>query len=157
MADDATTKEKNNEPSVVQPFKHQHQQMMVKGRAVRVRISENRNNRTVIGVIRIQDWNKKERMFRAFKFGGMCWGAALVAVFIPLLHFILVPGFLIAGPIVAYFIAGQESRVLGGEGICPSCHAPLILAPAGLHFPISDLCTRCQSSVKIESWDSSNI
>ncbi|MEO5970783.1 MAG: hypothetical protein ABIQ95_12725, partial [Bdellovibrionia bacterium] len=84
-----------------------HQQMMKKGVGVRVRIAQSRSDQIVEGLIRVQSWNKKERLIRAFKFGGLCWVAAGLSVFIPLLHFILVPGFFIAGPILAYFILGQ--------------------------------------------------
>jgi hypothetical protein len=136
----------------IQSFKHQ--QMMKKGLGMRVRIAQDRSTQIEEGLIRIQSWNKRERLVRALKSGGLCWIAALVSIFIPLLHFILVPGFLIAGPILVYFIFGQENRVLGGEGVCPFCHAPLILASATLNFPISDLCTDCHNSLKIEPWDS---
>lgn len=128
-------------------------EMVKKGRELRVRIAENRNDRSLEGVIQVQSWDKKERILRALKFGGLCWAAALVAVFIPLLHFILVPGFLLGGPILAYLIAGQESRVLGGEGTCPFCLAPLIIAPAALRFPLSDICNKCHNSLNIQPWD----
>lgn len=118
---------------------------------LRVRISGNRNDTISEGVIRIQTWSKKERTARAIKYGGLCWVGALASIVIPLLHFILVPGFLIAGPILAFVLLGQESMVLGGEGICPNCHASLPIASATLNFPISDLCTHCQTPLKIES------
>lgn len=128
-----------------------HKKMMKCGRGVRVYVKGDSEEATTQGQIRIQDWNQRERTLRALKFGGACWGAALVSIIIPLLHFLLVPVFLLAGPIVAFIVMGQKSVVLGGEGICPKCQAFLPIARAALRFPISDLCTCCQSSVKIES------
>lgn len=80
----------------------------------------------------------------------MCWGAAIVAVFIPFLHFFLVPGFLLAGPVVVFVLMGQESVILGGEGTCPHCKADLPIARASHRFPFSDLCTSCQCSVTVD-------
>jgi hypothetical protein len=124
-----------------------HQKMMKLGRGMKVRISEGLNFKE--GEIRVQSWDKSERVARAFKFGGMCWGAAIVCVLIPLLHFILVPGFLLAGPILAYFVLGQETVVLGGQGTCPHCQSFLPIARAAYQFPHSDLCTHCQHSLEI--------
>ena len=105
---------------------------------------------STLGEIRVQDWNPRERAVRALKSGAACWMAALVSIIIPLLHFVLVPGFLIAGPILAYVVFGQEKVVLSGEGTCPKCREILPIARSAYRFPISDLCTRCQCSVKIE-------
>lgn len=124
--------------------------MLSEQESLPVSIRSERNSQTSKGEILIQFWNKKERTKRALKFGGMCWGFAIVCVFIPLLHFILVPGFLIAGPIVAFVVLSRESAILGGKGLCPYCNAALPIARAPYRFPISDLCTQCQSSLKIE-------
>jgi hypothetical protein len=56
------------------------------------------------GKLRIQHWDQQERIARAFKWFGLFFGLAIVCIFIPLLHFILVPSFLIATPIVTFFI-----------------------------------------------------
>ena len=96
-----------------------HEKMMKCGRGAKVYLKGGYEEVTTPGEIRIQDWSQRERTVRALKFGGACWGAALVSIIIPLLHFILVPGFLLAGPILAFIIIGQENVVLGGEGTCP--------------------------------------
>jgi hypothetical protein len=58
------------------------------------------NEKKTIGIAQIQEWNQKERLKRALKTLGISWGLAIVSVLIPLAHFILVPGFLLAGPFV---------------------------------------------------------
>ena len=130
-----------------------HAKMMKCGYGLKVTLRGNYEGISTPGEIRIQHWNKRERMFRALKLGGACWGAALIAIIIPLLHFILVPGFLIAEPIVAFFIFGQESVILGGEGICPKCQAFVPIVRTSLRFPISELCSHCQCGLKIEPLD----
>ena len=79
-----------------------------------------------------------ERMRRATLGWGACWGLAIVAVFIPLLHFILVPALLIAGPLVARSRWNEKATVLGARGVCPGCGKPQSIAlkqPAGEAMP----------------------
>jgi hypothetical protein len=126
-----------------------HSKMMKSGKGVQVTIVGYPDANTVTGEIRVQFWRKRERVVRALKAGGACWGMAIVTVFIPLMHFVLVPTLLLAGPIMVYLTIRQESVVLGGEGTCPNCKAFLPIAQAAYHFPISDMCTKCQSNIKI--------
>lgn len=105
---------------------------------------------TTPGEVRIQIWDKKARLKRATKFWGAFWLMALVSVFIPGLHFILVPALLIIGPMIAWTIYQQDRVILGGEGKCPDCGATLQIARAQDHWPLSDLCTQCYRTVKIQ-------
>ncbi|MCM2277621.1 MAG: hypothetical protein NDJ89_06050 [Oligoflexia bacterium] len=105
------------------------------------------------GELWLREWTRRERMLRALKFGGGSWGLALVSVFLPLLHFVLVPAFLIAGPLVAFFVFNQESLVLGGKGKCPHCGGDFSIRRGAPRFPISDLCTRCQRTVLVRAGD----
>ncbi len=122
------------------------EQILVKS----VQIAGERGEPPTSGQVQVLFWSKKERTLRALKFGGMCWGAAVISVIFPLVHFVLVPGFLLAGPIVVYLVMRQESVIVGGEGTCPRCKAALPIARTSYRFPFSDLCTQCQSSVKVE-------
>lgn len=117
---------------------------------IRVQIREEHGVKASEGIIRVQSWTKKQRTLRAIKFCLIFWGLALGSVLLPLLHFILVPAFFLAGPILAIFTMGRESVLLGGEGTCPSCQAPLPIARSAPRFPVSDLCTKCQRAVRIE-------
>lgn len=67
--------------------------------------------------------SRQDRLVRAAQGWGICWGAAIVAVFMPLLHFILVPSLLLAGPVVASFRWRETATVLGVRGTCPGCGA----------------------------------
>jgi hypothetical protein len=126
-----------------------HQKLMKSGVGMRVHIADDRNHPATSGEIRVQFWTNRERTLRAIKLGGLCWCAALISVIIPLLHFVLVPSLLLAGPILAFIVLGQRSVVLGGEGICPNCQAFLPIARTAYQFPISDICAKCYSSLKI--------
>lgn len=102
------------------------------------------------GEVQIQTWDPQAQMKRAVKAGLACLGAAVVSVFLPLAHFVLVPGFLLASPFVFFFILKQESVVLGGKGTCPECQKPFDIVRSPNRFPMSDLCSHCKRPVRIE-------
>lgn len=65
--------------------------------------------------------NLGQRIARAF--GGLIasWAAAIVSIFIPVAHFILVPGFLVLGVTWAVLRSRERERLLRLRGICPRC------------------------------------
>ena len=50
-----------------------------------------------------------------------CWAAAAVAVFIPVAHFILVPGLAIGGLVWAAVELRARERLVRVHGVCPRC------------------------------------
>lgn len=100
--------------------------------------------------VSILEWSPRQRTIRAFKALGICWGLALFCVFIPVLHFILVPLFFLGGPIAAYVLYRREKTLLGGQGQCPNCQQPFSVAPGTLSWPYKDLCTGCQTIITVE-------
>ena len=62
---------------------------------------------------------------------GMFWGLALVSVFIPVAHFVLVPTFVVAGIVMAIKRAREDRRLLWVRGACPRCGAEQELKPGG--------------------------
>jgi hypothetical protein len=62
-----------------------------------------------------------ERVGRAFMGLGMFWGLALLGLFIPVAHFILVPTFLTAGIVLAVKRSREERRLTLIRGTCPRC------------------------------------
>jgi hypothetical protein len=68
--------------------------------------------------------SSQERMRRAAIGWAACWGLAVAAVFIPLLHFILVPALVIAGPLVGRARWREKATVLRIRGTCPGCEKP---------------------------------
>ena len=87
---------------------------------------------------------------RALQAWILSWGAAIAAVFIPLLHFILVPGLIITGPILFFVMSRARSRMLGGQGTCPACQAPFTIGAGQTSPRFYDLCTSCRREVTVE-------
>jgi hypothetical protein len=71
------------------------------------------------------------RIGRALLTLGVCWTLAVAAVFIPLAHFVLVPGFLIGGVIFAMIRVRQTWMFQNVRGPCPRCRVEQTFVPAG--------------------------
>lgn len=117
---------------------------------VPIMMSDDAREKSSLGIARVETWEQPERLQRALKIGGILFGLAVLSVFLPGLHWILVPSLLLATPIVAWKTYSQESVVMGGGGPCPKCGAEFQLARAKNVFPMNDLCTKCSSNVRVE-------
>lgn len=102
------------------------------------------------GKVRVRAWSPLDKKLRAIRVLGIAWAMGIVFVFIPLLHFILVPAFVLGGPILAYFTFAQGSTVLGGEGACPACGQRFLVERAAEKWPLADTCSSCHARVEIE-------
>ena len=63
------------------------------------------------------------RTARAVRTWAICWGLAVVAVFLPVLHFVLVPALLAAGPLLGWQALREHVTLVRAEGHCPGCGA----------------------------------
>ncbi len=128
-----------------------HLQMMQEGTGYPVKVIF--SDKEKIGEVRIKSFNQKERIIRGLKFLGIFWGSAILAVFIPMLHFILVPLLFLVGIIIAAFVSQTKSVVLGGESVCPKCESFLPIVRSSDQWPLTDLCSNCRSTVTISKVD----
>lgn len=108
------------------------------------------DGRTTSGEITLIRWDRPARMKRAIKTLGYFWAGGLFSIILPGLHFILVPGLLLAGPLAAWWLFDQESVVAGGEATCPRCEARFGIARHKTAAHWDELCNHCQTQVKIE-------
>ena len=106
------------------------------------------------GDIYLQRWDRRDRMVRALQYFGACWGLAIFCIALPILHFFLVPGLLIAGPLLGFYIFDQASVVLGGFGKCPKCSEELKIERGPEKFPMKDVCSRCYENVRVQPFAS---
>jgi len=63
------------------------------------------------------------RLGRAVAGFGICFGAAILAVLIPVAHFVLVPGLLAAAFVVFAVRLSVATLVVSAHGTCPDCGA----------------------------------
>ncbi len=125
------------------------ERIMKRGEARAVALVASGGRRSV-GEVRVQRWTPRERALRAVAAWAACWGLGAVSVLLPAAHFVLVPIFLVAGPIAAYLRARAESSVLGGTAPCPACGQAFVVDPAPERWPLKDVCGACRVQVAIE-------
>jgi hypothetical protein len=90
------------------------------------------------------------RLSRAAAALGICWGLAFPAVFLPVAHFVLVPGLLIAGPVLAVMQLRQRRRVVRIHGTCPRCGVTQDFAPGGALRPRRTVdCPHCRNDLTL--------
>ena len=96
-------------------------------------------------VISVDQIPPGRRVGRAVAGFGLFLLLAVVSVFIPAAHFLLVPGFLITAFVVLAVRLGQRAVVVGAKGTCPDCGAEQDLdLPRSWRLPVDTACRSCQ-------------
>ena len=106
--------------------------------------------KTSLGSINIISWSKSQRSKRCVLFWTASWVAALIAVFIPLAHFFLVPAFFILGPVLGLRQLQITKQITGGTASCPACASDLKIEKCSYKWPLEELCTNCRRNITIE-------
>ncbi len=81
----------------------------------------------VAASVRVRHRGRRERTLRAARTLAACWGLAIIAVFLPVLHFVLVPALLMLGPALAWSRFHEARTLVRADGACPACALPLHL------------------------------
>lgn len=76
---------------------------------------------------------------------------AVFCILIPILHFVLVPGFLLFA--IYKFIKSQKEvgEIVLAKFNCPNCANLIELKNVDLKFPHKEYCPQCRTSLKIET------
>ncbi|NOY73476.1 MAG: hypothetical protein GXP14_14090 [Gammaproteobacteria bacterium] len=79
-----------------------------------------------------------------------CWIAAVVALPIPVAHLVLVPGFFIAGPVLAYFRLKMSESKEKVVGVCPRHNAEITIKLENTDtIPKYTYCPDCKGAIQI--------
>lgn len=101
-------------------------------------------------VARVRWVSKRGRLVAALQALAGFWLAAIAAVFLPLLHFVLVPSLLLLGPLMFFWKLRESVTLLGADGPCPACGVPIahrVQLPAAQHTQVR--CEACGRSVDL--------
>ncbi|HTG50104.1 MAG TPA: hypothetical protein VL915_06380 [Gemmatimonadales bacterium] len=92
------------------------------------------------------------RLGRAAAVFGLGLAAAAIALPIPIVHFVLVPGSFLAGLILAGVRLSQREIVLSAEGACPFCGTRQRLGLAGRKYrlPRRVHCSSCGQELDLD-------
>ncbi len=104
----------------------------------------------VAGVLHIANFDPQERFKRAAKVWGFCWLFAVLSVPVVIAHWVLVPGFLLAGPIMAYRRYQIVSAVERAEATCPVCSVAVTISmEADDSLPKHTYCPKCNGPIQL--------
>lgn len=96
------------------------------------------------GTITIRMFERPERLRRALLALAKWWGIALLSVFIPVAHFLLVPSFFLYGIWQWVQQLGTAELALPARGTCPDCGAEQALdLRARWRVPQDVTCRKC--------------
>lgn len=110
----------------------------------RLAIISEADGQTAPGYVMRRDLSPGERMLRAAKITGILFGIAFFTIFIPILHFILPPLFLLAGLVMGFFTWTGKGDVQGGQAQCAVCHKDFPLGAEAESWPKTMRCPHCQ-------------
>lgn len=102
------------------------------------------------GTVSIVAFTREQRLRRALAGLGTWWGAAVLAVFIPVAHFVLVPSFLAYGVWQFFQRLGTVELASEARGTCPDCGADqaLDVAPRW-RAPQPVTCRHCHRGLQL--------
>ena len=93
-----------------------------------------------------------DRVRRSLKHLGICWGAAIVSVFIPVAHLFLVPGLFIAGIVLLVRDLRIGQLVRRARGTCPDCGTEQTLDLSGRWRGGAEIaCRNCHRMLRLTS------
>ena len=103
-----------------------------------------------VGELHTRDLNPGDRWKRAAAGLALFWGLAVLSLPIVGLHWVLVPGFLIAGPVVAYRRYAAASIMDDATGRCPACgeEVRIALTPSD-RIPKWTYCPNCNKPLQL--------
>jgi hypothetical protein len=113
------------------------------------------SGRSTPGTVTVVAFDRRARIRRALGALGTFWGCALGAVFIPVAHFLLVPGFFGFGIVQCVRRLGTHELGVGARGTCPDCGFEQRLElPSRWAVPQQVTCRRCQRGLTLRLPDS---
>jgi hypothetical protein len=100
----------------------------------------------------LQAYSNAERKKRAILILLACWTGAAASIPILIAHFILIPGFLIAGIVLFWKRWKTEEEAESVSGVCPACHNEITinLEKKG-ELPQWQYCPSCNDSLELDA------
>lgn len=100
----------------------------------------------------VQTLSTQERLKRSAKIFLVFFALAFFSIFIPILHFVLVPGFLLAS-IISFIILFNQSHFISlNEFKCPKCHGSLNqkdLYLKSINSSTKVFCGNCRNNMRL--------
>lgn len=101
---------------------------------------------------RVAYYSQNECLKKAFKALGICWLTAGVTVFIPIIHLVITPLALLAGPIAGLFVfikVQKLPRLVEGSVICNHCSTLTHFHFLNANPRYYEVCEHCRTGYEI--------
>jgi hypothetical protein len=86
---------------------------------------------TTSGTATLLERSMVARVVRAAVILGAMWIIAVICVFIPIAHFVLVPSFVAVGLVLAVVRLRDDVSLISAEGLCPRCQVQRTFGASG--------------------------
>lgn len=96
--------------------------------------------------LEVESFSLGQRVGRAVVRLVALWGLAVGAVLIPLLHFVLVPGLALLGPVFAYLAFRPTVKVRSETIVCPKCGQASSIEEGATGWPVTLRCSQCSTT-----------
>ncbi len=96
-------------------------------------------------------WDKAERTRNALRTLGTWLTFTFAAVFIPILHWVLVPTLFVASFVLALDKLNETMRSEGGTGECPKCHQTFKVQASKWATRVTNNCDHCHEDLELTS------
>ena len=97
----------------------------------------------------IQKYSEAEAHKRAVRGVGIFFALAVGSIFLPLVHFVLVPMFLILTPVAFVFLKRTKAKILKIAGTCPACGHAFLITDQPNVWPQESICDKCRKTFKV--------
>ncbi len=97
-------------------------------------------------------FSKQEALKRALQSLGLCWVVGLICVAVPVLHFVLTPMALVAGPFVALLVYSKTQKLpkfVKGTVECIHCKSVTSFEFENVKPPLYTVCESCRTGYQI--------
>lgn len=100
-------------------------------------------------VLIVHHVTRRERLLLALERLGIVWSFAVLAVAVPVLHLVLVPALLLAGPLAAVVATWRDVRVVTGQALaCPKCRGKIVVDDERMGWPVRLDCGACGAALR---------
>lgn len=117
----------------------------------RIALKSEKFGQTSEGFALRRNFTTEERVKRAAKALGILWLVAFLTVFIPVLHFILPPIFILLGITFGVITYLERGLVLSGEIPCPNCKKAIPFPEETESWPHAKRCPSCHCDLIIDA------
>ena len=102
------------------------------------------------GFVERRDLSTHERLMRALRILAILWLVAGITVFVPILHFVLVPGFFLLGILFSVTTWMGKGEIAKGAITCPNCKKAMEIGKEAEGWPRVQRCTGCAFTLTVK-------